>query len=256
MRIAVISDIHGNVPALEAVLADSGRQAVDAMVCLGDLAFKGPMPGEAVARIRNLGIPCVHGNTDLMLLTQTNLTPTRHLPAGTEIPAAQVPYLRWHVERMGSDDLQYLASLPFDHTLKADGVQIQFVHATPQDCVAAIRPLDPPEAVSARVKHLEADWLVMGHVHLPFVFRCSGKTLINPGAVGFSLDRDWRASYAILDTARGAVTLQRVEYDQAAVLETARERAFPFGTEWYREALELGFWDPIPWAERHKVDQN
>lgn len=255
MRIAVISDIHGNLTALEAVLKAIDTHAVDAMVCLGDLAFKGPMPGECVARVRSLGIPCVHGNTDLMLLTQTDLCPTRPLPAGTEVASAQVPYLRWHVERMSHDDLQYLASLPFSHTMEADGIRIRFVHATPQDCVAAIRPGDPTEAVAARVRDLDADWLVMGHIHAPFLYPVSGRKLINVGAVGFSLDRDWRASFAILDTKQQAVTVERAEYDIETVVKVARERGFPFGIDWYREALKTGYWDPIPWDRRHTVDQ-
>lgn len=255
MRIAVISDIHGNLPALEAVLADIEREGADSMVCLGDLAFKGPMPSECVSRIRALGIPCVHGNTDLMLLTQTDLEPTRPLPpAGAQVAAAQVPYLRWHLDRMSREDLQFLASLPFEHRIEVGGLRVHFVHATPQDCVAAIRPFDEPAALAERVRDLEADWLVMGHIHTPFLFRFARRTLINAGAIGFSLDYDWRASYAVLDLDRRSVSLHRVEYDQQPLLAAARERNFPFGPDWYREALETGFWDPIPWAERHTVD--
>lgn len=255
MRVAVISDIHGNLPALEAVLADIAREGADSMVCLGDLAFKGPMPGECVARVRSLGIPCVHGNTDLMLLTPTDLTPTRPLPpAGASVAAAQIPYLRWHLDRMSRDDLQFLASLPFEHQAEADGLRIRFVHATPQDCVAAIRPTDEASAVFERVRDLAADWLVMGHIHTPFLFRFARRTLINSGAIGFSLDYDWRASYVILDTERHGVTFRRVEYDRQTLIDVARERQFPFGIDWYREALDSGFWNPIPWAERHTVD--
>lgn len=252
MRIAVISDIHGNLAALEAVLDDIDAQRPDALVCLGDLAFKGPQPAECVTRIRELSIPCVHGNTDLYLLHQAGIAPTRPLPAGVVLPEDIVPYLAWHIERLSPADLQFLAGLPFEHRLEADGVKLLFVHANPQDCIAAIRPTDPSDAVAAKVKEMGADWLITGHIHTPFLFRHGGKLLINPGAVGFSLDYDWRAAWALLDTQQGTVELHRVEYDRAAAVAAARERAFPFDWKWYAEVLETGFWTLLPFQERLK----
>jgi putative phosphoesterase len=240
MRIAVISDIHGNLTALEAVLNDLAGQPYDAMVCLGDLAYKGPQPAECVARVRSLGIPVIHGNTDLMLLTQTDLTPLRPLPAA--VPDALAPYLRWHVERLSRADLAYLAALPFEHYIAADGVRVQFVHATPQDCVSIIQPTDPWEQWQNRVGAIAADWLVAGHIHRPYAFRAAGKQLINPGAVGFSLDGDWRASYAMLDTARGSITLSRVAYAIDKAVAAAREAGFCFDPAQYGENLRNGVW--------------
>lgn len=240
MRIAVISDIHGNLTALEAVLNDLAGQPYDALVCLGDLAYKGPQPAECVSRVRSLGIPVIHGNTDLMLLTQTDLTPARPLPVA--VPDVLAPYLRWHVERMSGADLAYLASLPFEHYIDADGIRVQCVHATPQDCISIIQPTDPAEQLQARVGSISADWLVMGHIHRPFAFRAAGKQLINTGAIGFSLDGDWRASYAVLDTARRSITLNRVAYDIDKAVAAAREAGFVFDPDVYGENLRNGVW--------------
>lgn len=237
MRIAVISDIHGNLAALEAVLGDVAAQRPDATICLGDLAFKGPQPAECVARIRELGIPCVHGNTDLYLLQIAGVAPTRPLPEGVDLPL----YLKWHVERLGSENLAYLAGLPFEHRLEADGVRIRFLHATPQDCVSALRPSTPTEKIAERLAGLDADWLVMGHIHTPFLFRFAGTVLVNTGAVGFSLDYDWRASYALLDTGTGSVALRRVAYSIDEAVAAAAATGFPFGAAWYGQALRMGY---------------
>jgi predicted phosphodiesterase len=254
MRIAAISDIHGNLTAFEAVLQAIEKQPVDAVVCLGDLAFKGPRPGECVARVRSLGIPCIHGNTDLYLLQVVGLEPTRPLPGIDLIPPDALPYFRWHVERMSREDLQYLAALPFEHRLAADGLTLQFVHATPQDVIAAIRPCGSHEEIQARLAGTVADWVIMGHIHEPFCFRHGGKTLINTGAIGFSLDRDWRASYAVLDTANRSVHLHRVAYDIDAAVAAARRAGFCFDPDWYGGALRQGFWENIPYVQRQAID--
>lgn len=255
MRIAILSDIHGNLAALEAVLADLQGQLIDQMVCLGDLAFKGPQPGECVARIRNLGIPCIHGNTDLSLLEVAGLTPTRPLPPGNEMQPDAEPYFRWHVEHMNREDLTYLANLPFSHRIETGGQSLLFVHASPQDVIAPVRPTMTPDAVRPVLAGEQADWIILGHVHEPFAFRFEGRYLANPGAIGFSLDGDPRAAYAILDTARSSFELYRVAYDIDAAVAAAREREYCFDPDWYGQALRKGFWEPIPYAHRREIDR-
>ncbi|HET7559181.1 MAG TPA: metallophosphoesterase family protein [Limnochordia bacterium] len=253
MRIAVISDPHGNLPALEAVLADVARQGVERTVCLGDLAFKGPFPDECVSLIRERGIPCVYGNTDIFLLTAAGRADGAAAPGWT-LTEDERPYLDWHVARLSSANLEYLASLELQFRLDVAGEPLLFVHATPQDCQSAIRPDDPPERLRARVAGAACRWLVMGHIHEPFLRRFDGKWLINTGAIGFSLDRDWRAAYAIIDPSSGRVEFRRVEYDLESVVRAAEQRAFCFNPAWYGEALRQGWWEPIPYARRRALD--
>jgi putative phosphoesterase len=255
MRIAILSDIHGNLTALEAVLADLQGERIDQMVCLGDLAFKGPQPGECVARVRGLGIPCIHGNTDLSLLEVAGLTPTRPLPPGNGMQPDAEPYFRWHVEHMGQEELAYLASLPFSYRMESDGQSILFVHASPQDVIAGIRPTMAPEAIRTVLAGAEADWIVVGHVHEAFAFRFEGRWLVNPGAIGFSLDGDGRAAYAVLDTARSSFELRRVAYSYEAAVAAARDRGYCFDPDWYGQALRKGFWEPIPYQQRREIDR-
>lgn len=242
MRIAIISDIHGNLAALEAVLADIGPESADAMVCLGDLAFKGPQPAECVRRIRELGIPCIHGNTDLFLVMAAGRTPKRPLPDGFALPEALPPSLAWPLARLTDEDLDYLAGLPFSHRLEADGQTVLFVHASPQDAMNGIVPTMGAEEIRPLLQGERADWIIAGHVHQPYAFRFEGRWLANPGAVGFSLDGDGRASYAVLDTARSRFELRRVPYDVDAAVAAARERDFYADPDRYGEALRSGTW--------------
>lgn len=242
MRIAILSDVHGNLTALEAVLSDALAQRVDQMICLGDLAFKGPQPGECVSRIRELGIPCIHGNTDLFLLEVAGIAPSRPLPSGVSVPPELSPFFRWHVDRLSAEDLAYLAALPFAHRMAADGRSLLFVHASPQDAVAGIRPTMAPDEIRPLLMGEEADWIIAGHVHEPYAFRFEKRWLANPGPIGFSLDGDGRASYAILDTAHSSFELRRVGYDFDAVVAAARERGFCFDPEAYGQSLREGRW--------------
>lgn len=255
MRIAVLSDLHGNLPALEAVWADIKLTRPDLTVCLGDLSFKGPWPGECVAFMRDLGIPCVHGNTDLGLLDAAGrLTPDR-LPAGWRRPEGILPYYQWHLARLSEADLGFLEGLPSEHRIAADGQNLLCVHANPRDCLAGIVPCSAAAEIADLTAGEEADWLVMGHVHQAFAFRFGGRWLVNTGAVGFSLDRDWRASYALVDTGAASVTLRRVEYSIEQAVSEARARSFCFDPDWYGEALRQGWWEPVPWPARAGIDR-
>jgi len=242
MRIAILSDIHGNVPALEAVLADAREQGAEQLICLGDLAFMGPQPGECVARIRDLGIPCIHGNTDLFLLEAAGITPNRPLSLPKGALDGMMPTLRWQVERMARADLEFLAALPFSHRMKVDGQTLLFVHASPHDVMAGIRPTMSPDEIRPLLRGEEADWIIVGHVHEPYVFRFEGRWLANPGAVGAPRDGDSRASYAILDTARSSFAVRRVAYDWEAAVAAARERGFFMDPDRYGTYLAQGTW--------------
>ncbi len=250
IRIAAFGDVHGNLVALQAVLADMERLGVDARVCLGDLAFRGPRPAECVALVRSLGVPCVHGNTDLMLLFAAGDRFGAGVPEDCRAPAAAGPWLRWHLDRLPASEMEYLRGLPFAYRMEADGQRLLFVHATPQDCTSTLGPGDAPEEVEARLQGLHADWLVMGHIHRAFAFRQGGVQLVNAGAVGFSLDGDPRAAYALLDVARGDITLRRVTYDVERALADVDATGFCFPRAEVELALRHGRWPTIPWEER------
>jgi predicted phosphodiesterase len=196
MRVAVFSDVHGNLAALNAVLDDIAAQRPDHVICGGDLAFGGPDPEGSVARVRGLGIPCVRGNTDESVVDATERDST----------------VGWARARLSTASLDFLAGLPFDH--RVDDLVV--FHATPWS-VSDMIPKDAGVAQMRRVLgEARAAAVVYGHIHLGWIGRVPDAGLVvNTGSVGFPFDGDPRASYAVLERLQSgwSAELRRVDYD-------------------------------------------
>ena len=199
VRLAIVSDIHGNLPALEAVLADLEQTRPDEVVLGGDLAFGGPHPVEVMERLRGLGWPSVLGNTDEALDDERVPENAR----GGTIPAVAARTR----EMLGPEHVAWLTGLP----LEWRGAGIAVVHATPGDCWAIIEHDARDEKLREVYGALGEPIAVYGHLHHAFVRPLDGLTVVNSGSVSLSLDGDTRACYAIVED--GHVELRRVEYD-------------------------------------------
>jgi predicted phosphodiesterase len=195
--IAVISDLHGNLPALEAVLADVG--SADALVCCGDLVGYYPDAAEVVDRVRALGALAVRGNHELMVTGARAVPPER---AGYYAVAATR-------RALSADQLAWLAALPPSRALAGDGAAVEVRHASPWDEDTYLYPDSDLGAVVLE----EGRWLLLGHTHYPMLRRAGGGLVANPGSVGQPRDRDPRAAWARLDTATGRWEQRRVSYD-------------------------------------------
>ncbi len=236
MKIAVFGDVHGNLPALKAVIKSIESSGVEQVICLGDLAFKGPEPGDCVSLIRAMSIPVVSGNTDRELCSASyGNSPRAHQGSP---PPASIPYYRWHTDRMTPEDIEYLSGLPRYQSQTEDGSLMRFSHCLPAD-------MQQGTAV-----------LLYGHTHVPLVEQRSSVLVANPGAVGFSLDGDWRASYLILDTKAMRAVITRVEYEMEQTIQATRHTGFCFNVDWYASALRSGWWEPIPWEIRARTVDN
>ncbi len=223
-RIAVVSDIHGNLTALEAVIADLRDTAPDLVLHGGDLAHGGAHPAEALDRIRDLGWEGVLGNVDEMLFD----------PASLDAFAARLPQLdamwdairemaAWTRESMSAARIEWLRGLPL--VLRRPTLAV--VHASPESTWRCPRAESDYEALASPV-------VVYGHIHTPFVHRLGGMTLANSGSVGLPYDGDRRASYALLDDA--GVTIRRVDYDVDREIEEVRHSGMPHA-EWVAKML-------------------
>ena len=213
MRVLVISDVHGNLAALEAVLAEPH----DAVVCLGDLVGYGPEPGACARRIRIEAGLVLQGNHDRAL---GEGVPPRCRAEFEWLAEALAPVGRTQLE---PGERAWLAGLPRMATREYDGLRCLLVHATPRDPL--YRYLGSDGAEWAReIGTLDADTVLVGHTHLQFELTAAGRHVINPGSVGQPKDGDPRAAYAVLEN--GAVRLGRVTYDVertvAALTETGR----------------------------------
>lgn len=220
-RIAVISDIHGNLPALQTVLQDIAARGVRRIFCLGDLAGKGPGSAEAVDLIRSSCEIVVRGNWDDFIGNPTDN-----------------PVLIWHQERLGAERLRYLSSLPFSTEFMMSGRLVRLFHASQASVYKRVQPWDAYEERLAMFEALPpggqgADVIGYGDIHNAYVQHFEGRTLFNTGSVGNPLEIP-QASYAILEgewdgRAASAFSIQllRIPYDIDAAVHLAAEAGMP-----------------------------
>src|SRR4051794_37978136 len=196
MRIALVSDVHGNLTALEAVIADLDRRGVDLVIQGGDLALMGPRPAEVVDRVRELGWPGVVGNTDeLLWRPEEHDRQLRRAPRLAALLAlifeAYAPDTR---HRLGDERLAWLRTLPPEYRTG----ELAVVHARPDDLWRAPMPDASDAELSSTYCGLNASRVGYGHIHRPFVRTLEGLTIANAGSVGLPWDRDPRAAYLLI----------------------------------------------------------
>lgn len=207
LRIAVLGDVHGNLAALDAVLADVRAAGIHRGVCTGDLVLRGRQPEGCVARIALLEWPCVRGNTDHKVATRPPRS--RSHPA-----AARIGSRSWTVRRLSDASLAYLAELPLTIRLHLGSFRILVMHGAPDDPTdAVVDETTPHERLVELASRFDADCVVTGHTHRPFVRQAAGCVFVNPGSVGESRDADRHPSWAILQPGPSAI--------QATLMRTA-----------------------------------
>ena len=231
MRIAVVSDIHGNRPAFEAVLADLRETSPDLIFHGGDLAHGGASPGWVVDRLRDLGWPGVLGNTDEMLFRPESLTEfaSSSLPMKPLVPLIEEMAAATRAA-LGEDRLNWLSSLP----LRQISAPVALVHATPDSLWRSVVPTANDSELHAAYGLLGQPVAVYAHVHIPFVRRLPGLTVANTGGVSLSHDGDHRASYLLLDDEEP--TVRRIDYDVELEIAALRTSGLPHA-EWTARML-------------------
>ncbi|CAG7625448.1 hypothetical protein PAESOLCIP111_02726 [Paenibacillus solanacearum] len=233
-NIAIISDIHGNIPALEAVANDIHSRGIRRIICLGDLVGKGPQPAEAVDRIRELCETTVLGNWDL------GIGNPQVLEAG-----------KWQLQQLGANRLNYLTQLLFCAELTMSGRRIRMLHASAHSVYRRVHcdaGIEEQLALFANteltgdfdgIAGLAPDVVGYGDIHVPFVRMLEsqerqGLMLFNAGSVGAPYDGLAQASYAIVEgimhetrPAPFSVRLVRVPYDVERVIRIAEQAGMP-----------------------------
>lgn len=231
MRLAFLADIHGNLPALEAILEDIQHRSVDGIVILGDLLARAPFPRETLDLVRALNCITLRGNVDNYLLEYAD-----DLRDGIVDTSPRTALNRWTYARVGPQGVDFIRGLPSRLSFAADGAApIALMHASPlaenkgivpdrsprvkQDFIAArlISPDYRPPALQSWFADLPEKVIACGHTHLPWVRRHNGHLAFNPGAVGVPCNGDPRAEYALLTWdgvhRRWQVQLRAVRYD-------------------------------------------
>jgi len=224
VRIAVLSDIHGNLVGLDACLADLYAQGgADVVVAAGDLCLDGPKPKKVLQRLEEIGAKCVRGNTDRYLSA----------PNGEAFQPTETAQLEWTRRDLGDKWLAWLAQLPFAIRVGDEKNQLLVVHANPRTDDEHLWP-DADDATLERMIGSEtATAIAFGHLHLPYVRVWRGKLLANVASAGLPKDGDARACYAIFTERDGGweVKHRRVEFDVKRVATQLTDCGIPESAE-------------------------
>jgi putative phosphoesterase len=238
MRIALISDIHGNLVALQTVLADIATLSVDRYVCLGDVAANGPQPREVIQRVRDLGCPVVRGNTDEWFLVPQTYDPN------SEKERRLMALLEWAMHQFSADEIAFMRTFqPRIEVALENGAALLGFHGSPQSNTQRLRASTHDDELAQILSGYRATIMAGGHTHVPMLRRYRDMTIINPGSVGAPTELDGSrepgrltalCEYAIVDSHADnlSVEFHRVPLDVNAVLQSARASGMPHVEEW------------------------
>lgn len=238
-RIAIFSDLHGNSAATEAVLAAIDAERPDAVYCLGDLVGYGAHPNETIALIRERAIPTIMGNYDDGVGFDRDDCGCAYTDA-EERDRGQASLIWTHAETT-PENKAYLQSLLPEIRFEAEGVRFRLVHGSPRRMNEYLFEDRDPRSLERIAAIADADVLVFGHTHKPWVKEIGGVLMVNDGSVGKPKDGDPRAAWALCTVAAGepvVAEIRRVPYDVAAM--AAAIRAADGLPDHFAEDIETG----------------
>jgi putative phosphoesterase len=225
MRVAIVSDIHGNITALEAVLDDLRSQSVDAVYCLGDLVGYAPFPNEVIERIRRENIPTIMGNYDDGVGFERDDCGCAYREEEEKRRGDRS--LAWTKAHVTPENKAFLRTLKPEIRFEADGRRVLLVHGSPRKINEYLFEDRPTSSFERLAASSNADVIVYGHTHKPYTKLVKNVLFVNVGSVGKPKDGDRRACYAVLDTSGPAAEFVRVEYDLATVTTAIRQSELP-----------------------------
>lgn len=241
MRIAFISDIHGNFTAFQAVLADINSQAVDRIVCLGDTITIGPQPIEVLNTLRELKCVYVKGNHDAAVLNPESAVQY-------DITGHLIPDLHWCKDKLSPDDLEFIDSFKPIHEIQLPNANLILAfHGSPHSFTDIIQATTSPELLDEYLRGQKANIFIGGHSHIQMVRRYNNKLILNSGSVGNAFKfvyspgspvdlLPW-AEYMIINQSENSLNIdsRRVYFDTGALLKIVKESQLPSTDWWLRQ---------------------
>ena len=229
MKIAIISDIHGNTLALDAVLKDIEKEKCDKVFCLGDLAMAGAEPDKTIDKIKDLqndNFLVIQGNTDEMIANFDKIPPATFLDDSFPMINA----LKSDMEIISDSHIHFLKNLDKQKIVDVNGLKILLVHGSPRKNNEDISPDLPLEKVEEIIKDTDADIIFCGHTHLPCGYQTNtNQTVINAGSVGRSLTSNAQSCYALL-TIHNDKSFEAehkfIKYDNEKAAQMLKERGY------------------------------
>jgi len=220
MRVAALYDIHGNLPALDAVLQEIRQTGVDHVVVGGDV-LPGPMPRETLTRVLGLGLPThfIHGNGDRVVRLQMGGTESN------EVPVQFREMIRWTAQQLQPEDEQLLASWPLTYRLEIPGLGgVLFCHATPRNDTEIFTRRTSEDRLVPVFEGVHASVVVCGHTHMQFDRMVGPIRVVNAGSVGMPFQQPGGAYWLLLGP---DVQLRRTDYDLEAAAARIRQTGYP-----------------------------
>lgn len=225
MRLALLSDLHGNELALMAVLADVAKLGTDRIVCLGDTATLGPRPREVLSQLRELGCDCILGNHDAFMLDPQLIHRYNDAPIIVEA-------VDWCRSQLSAEELRFIESFAPSLELALDATPCFLYHGTPRSHMEDLISTTQAERVDEMLSGRRATVMAGGHTHVPMLRQHRGMLLVNPGSVGAPFEEYVHgkvprllphAEWALVEAKSGrvSVTLHRVELERAALRKAA-----------------------------------
>ena len=229
MLIAFISDIHGNLPALEAAVADAKARGASRIICAGDMTGYGPFPDAVCRFLDERRIPAIIGNYDQKVIELVN----RDSSGAAGMKPKKRKILFWTVKHLSDRARYYLVNLPENFSLRlSGGHKLLVVHGSPISMDDPIYPSLTDRGLGAKLRDKRPDILVCGHTHIPFVKRVGGILVVNCGSSGHPVDGDVRPAYALVHIGQGAAPRGRIirfGYDQDQTIAALKKTSLPKG---------------------------
>lgn len=225
MRVAVLSDIHANYQALEAVISDLISQGCERVLCLGDLAMAGPEPQKVIDYVKKQDWTVIQGNTDKMI---AEFTPQIIDSLKDKFPV-MANALMDDISVIDDAGKEYLKNLPVQKNIEIEGVKILMVHGSPRRNNEDILPDMQMGEIEEMIKGVDADLIFCGHTHVPCGYQTnSKKTVVNVGSVGRPMTKDPKSCYVIADFKNSGFSIEHrlVDYDRETASNIMKSRDF------------------------------
>ena len=227
MRIAVISDVHGNNAAFKEVISDIKKQGINHIVFLGDLVMVGPEPNLVINMLKALNPLCwLKGNTDIWLDEMSG-----DWAPSTEKEIELDQYYQYAKSRLNKDEIEYILGRPITKVIEYMGNSILCVHGSPRAVNEIMDYRVPLGYLTQMIEGVKEDIIICGHSHVPYVGEHNDKYIFNVGSIGKPLDGDNRASYGIISLkseAKPEFEIRRIHYPIPEIVSLAKVRDFPY----------------------------
>jgi putative phosphoesterase len=228
MKVAFISDIHGNIEALTAVLNDIKKQNIDKIYCLGDLVGYGPNPNEVIELIKNNKIQSIMGNYDDAIGNEKDNCGCSYNP-GKETQVGDIS-INWTIKNTTEDNKNFLKNLPHKLSIKLEEVSILLVHGSPLNSLLEyIKPDTDVKRLNTIIEKVKENIVINGHTHLSMIRNVNGKTIFNAGSVGRTKEGEAKAIYLVLNIESNVYhhEFRKVDYNVKKTCEKIIEKGLP-----------------------------